>query len=153
MISKVITFTAALVVATGISISAEAGTLTGPKLGAVKSTQLGHAGDLVQKANFKKHKKIKRHRGSGRKHRHFSRHNRFDRFDKFYRRHDFGKRRLGTRYHQNSRAFIYQRPHKSVSRLQPWTPAWHRYCASKFKSFDPKTGTYLALSGGRKFCN
>ncbi|MET1415012.1 BA14K family protein [Roseibium sp. HPY-6] len=37
--------------------------------------------------------------------------------------------------------------------MQPWTPAWHRYCAAKFKSFDPKIGTYLAFSGARKFCS
>ncbi|WP_208986148.1 BA14K family protein [Labrenzia sp. OB1] len=36
--------------------------------------------------------------------------------------------------------------------LAPFTPAWTVYCARKFKSFNPNTGTYLAYSGKYRFC-
>ena len=36
--------------------------------------------------------------------------------------------------------------------LAPFTPQWIAYCARKFKSFNPNTGTYLAYSGKYRFC-
>lgn len=36
--------------------------------------------------------------------------------------------------------------------LAPFTPQWAAYCARKFKSFNPNTGTYLAYSGKYRFC-
>lgn len=36
--------------------------------------------------------------------------------------------------------------------LAPFTPEWVAYCARKFKSFNPRTGTYLAYSGRYRFC-
>ncbi|PVB59763.1 BA14K family protein [Labrenzia sp. 011] len=36
--------------------------------------------------------------------------------------------------------------------LAPFTPEWVAYCARKFKSFNPNTGTYLAYSGQYRFC-
>lgn len=35
---------------------------------------------------------------------------------------------------------------------QPWSPAWYRYCASKYRSFVPETGTYTTYRGEQKFC-
>ena len=32
------------------------------------------------------------------------------------------------------------------------TPEWYSYCAAKYRSFDPATGTYLAFSGVRRMC-
>ncbi|POF32264.1 BA14K family protein [Roseibium marinum] len=40
----------------------------------------------------------------------------------------------------------------SKTGLAPFTPAWTAYCARKFKSFNPNTGTYLAYSGKYRFC-
>lgn len=37
-------------------------------------------------------------------------------------------------------------------RPRPWTPAWYRYCAAKYRSFNPETGYYLSYSGRYKFC-
>jgi hypothetical protein len=39
-----------------------------------------------------------------------------------------------------------------VAGAQAWTPEWQAYCASKFRSFDPSTGTYLGYDGQRHFC-
>jgi len=36
--------------------------------------------------------------------------------------------------------------------LIPFTPEWIAYCSRKFKSFDPRSGTYLAYSGVRRYC-
>ncbi|MTI43176.1 BA14K-like protein [Roseibium hamelinense] len=36
--------------------------------------------------------------------------------------------------------------------IPPFTPAWYAYCSRKFKSFDPRTGTYLAYSGNVRYC-
>lgn len=36
--------------------------------------------------------------------------------------------------------------------LAPFTPQWAAYCARKYKSFNPNTGTYLAYSGKYRFC-
>lgn len=35
---------------------------------------------------------------------------------------------------------------------EPWTPAWYDYCHSKYRSFDPRTGMFLAYSGEYRFC-
>lgn len=32
------------------------------------------------------------------------------------------------------------------------TPAWYDYCRRKFKSFDPRTGTYMTYRGVRRAC-
>jgi len=32
------------------------------------------------------------------------------------------------------------------------SPAWYAYCASKYRSFDPATGTYLGYDGIRHAC-
>lgn len=36
--------------------------------------------------------------------------------------------------------------------LQPWSPAWYRYCSDKFRSFNPSTGTYTTYRGEQRFC-
>lgn len=154
MISKVIAFTGALVVAAGLGVSANAAALNTAGSAAFKGVSQTHAAGLVHQAGLKKHKKIKHHRSSNRKHSRFNRHRSFDRFDKFYRRHDFGHRnRLHPKHHRSSRVFLSHQSPKKVTGLVPWTPAWHRHCASKYKSFNPKNGTFLTYSGHRKFCS
>lgn len=34
----------------------------------------------------------------------------------------------------------------------PWTPDWYAYCASKFRSFDPHSGTFQPYNGPRRLC-
>lgn len=36
--------------------------------------------------------------------------------------------------------------------LEPWTDEWYDYCASKYRSFNPQTGMFLAYSGEYKPC-
>ncbi len=35
---------------------------------------------------------------------------------------------------------------------EPWSPAWYRYCSSKYRSFNPNTGYFTTYSGYQKFC-
>jgi hypothetical protein len=35
---------------------------------------------------------------------------------------------------------------------QPWTPGWYAYCARKYESFDPASGTFLGFDGYRHMC-
>ena len=34
----------------------------------------------------------------------------------------------------------------------PWSPEWYSYCHSKYRSFDPRSGTYQPYYGPRRFC-
>jgi hypothetical protein len=34
----------------------------------------------------------------------------------------------------------------------PWTPDWYSYCYSRYRSFDPNTGTFIGYDGYEHFC-
>ena len=34
----------------------------------------------------------------------------------------------------------------------PWTPDWYSYCYSLYRSFNPRTGTYIGYDGYEHFC-
>jgi BA14K-like protein len=36
--------------------------------------------------------------------------------------------------------------------LRPWSPAWSRYCFSRYRTFDGRTGTFVGNDGARHFC-
>lgn len=36
--------------------------------------------------------------------------------------------------------------------LEPWSRDWYRYCADRYRTFDPRTGTYMSYEGVRNFC-
>ena len=40
----------------------------------------------------------------------------------------------------------------NYGRPEPWSDEWYDYCASKYRSFNPDTGRYLAYSGKYKMC-
>jgi hypothetical protein len=35
---------------------------------------------------------------------------------------------------------------------RPWTKAWYRYCAKRYRSFNPRTGYYRTYRGRLVFC-
>jgi hypothetical protein len=35
----------------------------------------------------------------------------------------------------------------------PWTPEWYSYCARRYQSFDPHSGTFVGFDGLRHLCN
>jgi hypothetical protein len=34
----------------------------------------------------------------------------------------------------------------------PWTPDWYTYCYSRYRSFNPRTGTFTGYDGYQHFC-
>ena len=36
---------------------------------------------------------------------------------------------------------------------EPWTDAWYDYCEARYRSFNPRTGTYRGYDGKNHFCN
>lgn len=55
---------------------------------------------------------------------------------------------------QNNRRYVAPAPRYGYAgRPAAWSPGWYRYCAAKYRSFNPKTGYYLAYSGQYRFCN
>jgi hypothetical protein len=48
-------------------------------------------------------------------------------------------------HHPVPRYHVYHAP-------APWTADWYAYCASKYRSFDPRSGLYLARSGVWRYC-
>jgi len=80
-----------------------------------------------------------------------------------YRRHNY--------YYGNSNYYSrpYYRPYRTVyrrggypayyaprrvyrGRPAAWTPAWYRYCASKYRTFRRSDGTFQPYKGGRRLC-
>lgn len=36
--------------------------------------------------------------------------------------------------------------------VEPWTPQWERYCSYRYRSFDPRSGTFIGNDGRSHFC-
>ena len=36
--------------------------------------------------------------------------------------------------------------------LEPWSNEWYRYCESRYRSFDPRSGTFVGYDGREHFC-
>ncbi|WP_377290037.1 BA14K family protein [Rhizobium sp. SG2393] len=44
------------------------------------------------------------------------------------------------------------RPVQAYGSYQPWTPSWYRFCAQRYRSFNPDTGTFRGHDGRNYFC-
>ncbi|MCO6185485.1 BA14K family protein [Rhizobium sp. L1K21] len=44
------------------------------------------------------------------------------------------------------------RPRYVNSTLEPWTREWFDYCSDRYRSFNPRTGTYNGYDGRTHFC-
>jgi hypothetical protein len=49
---------------------------------------------------------------------------------------------------------VYQQPRPVVQSygIEPWTGAWYDYCAERYRSFNPRTGTFVGYDGRTHFC-
>jgi hypothetical protein len=43
-------------------------------------------------------------------------------------------------------------PAQAYGSPEPWTDEWYAYCHSKYRSFNPQTGMFLAYSGEYRPC-
>ncbi|PWV97627.1 BA14K-like protein [Hoeflea marina] len=53
---------------------------------------------------------------------------------------------IGGAINNNSRGVQYS------GSIEPWTPAWYRYCDNRYRSFNDRTGTYRGYDGRDHFC-
>ncbi len=37
-------------------------------------------------------------------------------------------------------------------RPEPWTEDWYAYCSSRYRSFNPRSGTFIGYDGYEHFC-
>ncbi|MFB2550659.1 BA14K family protein [Ensifer soli] len=53
---------------------------------------------------------------------------------------------------------VYRRPPprrvvvETYGTLEPWTREWYNYCADRYRSFNPRTGTFRGYDGRAYFC-
>ena len=36
--------------------------------------------------------------------------------------------------------------------MEPWSREWYRYCSTRYRSFDARSGTFMGYDGRRHFC-
>ncbi len=36
--------------------------------------------------------------------------------------------------------------------LEPWSPEWYDYCSDRYRSFSPRSGTFVGYDGREHFC-
>jgi BA14K-like protein len=41
---------------------------------------------------------------------------------------------------------------RAVGAMEPWSPQWQRYCSYRYRTFDPRSGTYVGNDGREHFC-
>jgi hypothetical protein len=46
----------------------------------------------------------------------------------------------------------YNQPRYVGGGLEPWSREWFRYCESRYRSFDPGSGTFVGYDGREHFC-
>ncbi len=57
-------------------------------------------------------------------------------------------------YYEPRPVYRRQRPvvHQTYGSLEPWSPAWYRYCSRRYRSFNPDSGTFRGYDGRDYFC-
>jgi hypothetical protein len=35
---------------------------------------------------------------------------------------------------------------------EPWTRGWYEYCSDRYRTFNPRTGTFIGYDGDQHFC-
>jgi len=43
-------------------------------------------------------------------------------------------------------------PVYAAGSLRPWSGPWYRYCEATYRSFDPRSGTFMGYDGRSHFC-
>ncbi len=47
---------------------------------------------------------------------------------------------------------VYRSAPVAVRTFEPWTPEWYRYCEGTYRSFNPRSGTFVGYDGLEHFC-
>ncbi len=69
----------------------------------------------------------------------------------------FGSATAQPRYYAPAPVYVapppvYYEPVPVYYAPAPWTPDWYAYCARKYRSFDPRSGTFFGFDGYRHLC-
>ena len=48
--------------------------------------------------------------------------------------------------------YVQRRVYVERAGLQPWSQSWMRYCMQRYRTFDPRTGTFVGNDGREHFC-
>lgn len=59
---------------------------------------------------------------------------------------------IGGAIVDSRRNYNTSRPVQYGGSIEPWTPAWYRYCDDRYRSFNDRTGTYRGYDGQDHFC-
>lgn len=62
----------------------------------------------------------------------------------------FGHATARPRYYAPRAVYVAPRPVYYAP--APWTPEWYSYCGAKYRSFDPRSGTFIGLDGYQHMC-
>ena len=70
-----------------------------------------------------------------------------------HERHYAPRRDVYIEYYRKKVVPTYREPYgvKRVT-VEPWTGTWFDYCSSRYRSFNPRTGTYVGHDGKSRFC-
>jgi hypothetical protein len=47
---------------------------------------------------------------------------------------------------------IYRRQPVYAPSYEPWTQSWYDYCSQRYRSFNPRSGTFIGYDGREHFC-
>ena len=47
---------------------------------------------------------------------------------------------------------IYRRQPVYTPSYEPWSQSWYDYCSQRYRSFNPRSGTYVGYDGREHFC-
>lgn len=47
---------------------------------------------------------------------------------------------------------IYRRQPVYTPSYEPWTQSWYDYCSQRYRSFNPRSGTFIGYDGREHFC-
>jgi hypothetical protein len=77
----------------------------------------------------------------------------YDRYETGYRRYEYRPAYRNHDYYPPARSYRVRevRDVRDPS-YEPWTREWFRACEARYRSFNPRTGTYTTYGGEKRFC-
>jgi BA14K-like protein len=73
--------------------------------------------------------------------------------DRYYSRRPYYHRSGYNNYYRPRHSTYYAPRRAYRSRPVAWSPAWYRYCASKYRTFRRSDGTFQPYKGARRVCS
>lgn len=55
-------------------------------------------------------------------------------------------------YREPVRAYPRRAYDEYAGGFEPWSAAWYDYCSDRYRSFNPRSGTFIGYDGQERFC-